>query len=319
MVSGPPCQQCGYPLRWFADQNAWGCDRCRQMFPAQAQPQMQAMPAGAPPRKGSGMKLAIGGLVVIGAIVTIALVASGGHKNTVDAHALVLENLEAERDAVCACADSTCVGDKLREFGDLQEKLRAEVKLTHDELKKVDEIFAAMKVCMDKVPGTDLPPSQAAVVDEMLREGRQLRDRMCACADKACAASVIDDSQRWLAKYKPGFDALPRATREAAMAIAEAEKKCYDAVGTGASAPAKPAETAETASDEPPSECADWKAAIDRMRECDNFPKETAATFKKAYMQMADSWRQVPRAQLVAACKGAADSLDAAVKAACPE
>jgi len=44
MVNGPPCQQCGYPLRWFAEQNAWGCDRCRQMFPAAPQPMQQQAP-----------------------------------------------------------------------------------------------------------------------------------------------------------------------------------------------------------------------------------------------------------------------------------
>src|SRR6266700_1270281 len=53
MASGAACPQCGYPLRWFAEQNAWGCDRCRQMFPAQAvAPQMQhAQMQQAGPRK----------------------------------------------------------------------------------------------------------------------------------------------------------------------------------------------------------------------------------------------------------------------------
>ena len=39
MVNGPPCRQCGNPLRWVAEQGSWACDRCRQMFPATPQPQ----------------------------------------------------------------------------------------------------------------------------------------------------------------------------------------------------------------------------------------------------------------------------------------
>jgi hypothetical protein len=32
---GPACQRCGTPLRWIAQMNAWGCDRCQVTYPAQ--------------------------------------------------------------------------------------------------------------------------------------------------------------------------------------------------------------------------------------------------------------------------------------------
>ena len=44
MTQGPPCPNCGSLLRWFPDQQQWGCDRCRVMFPPQVMvtPQLYA-------------------------------------------------------------------------------------------------------------------------------------------------------------------------------------------------------------------------------------------------------------------------------------
>ena len=42
MTQGPPCPNCGSLLRWFADQQQWGCDQCRVMFPPQVMVTPQA-------------------------------------------------------------------------------------------------------------------------------------------------------------------------------------------------------------------------------------------------------------------------------------
>jgi hypothetical protein len=42
MTQGPPCPNCGSLLRWFPDQQQWGCDRCRVMFPPQVMVTPQA-------------------------------------------------------------------------------------------------------------------------------------------------------------------------------------------------------------------------------------------------------------------------------------
>jgi len=42
MTQGPPCPDCGSLLRWFPDQQQWGCDRCRKMFPPQVMVTPQA-------------------------------------------------------------------------------------------------------------------------------------------------------------------------------------------------------------------------------------------------------------------------------------
>jgi hypothetical protein len=79
MVNGPPCTICGYPLRWFGEQNAWGCDRCQRMFPAAPPAHAQQQPhARAGGKSKLPLLLGIGGVIVAGAVVTIVLVMKGG-------------------------------------------------------------------------------------------------------------------------------------------------------------------------------------------------------------------------------------------------
>ena len=42
MTQGPPCPNCGDLLRWYPDQQQWGCDKCRVMYPPQVMVQPQA-------------------------------------------------------------------------------------------------------------------------------------------------------------------------------------------------------------------------------------------------------------------------------------
>lgn len=90
---------CSTPLRWFADHQQWGCDRCQQLMPP---PPMQVAPPTyyAPPRAtavaGTGSKrrvglvVAIAGVAVAGGIVAIVLATRGkagstGSAGSVDA------------------------------------------------------------------------------------------------------------------------------------------------------------------------------------------------------------------------------------------
>jgi len=45
MTQGPPCANCGTLLRWFPEQQQWGCASCRVMYPAQAIAAAAAIPA----------------------------------------------------------------------------------------------------------------------------------------------------------------------------------------------------------------------------------------------------------------------------------
>jgi hypothetical protein len=227
MVNAPSCAQCGSPLRWFAEQNAWGCDRCRKMFPAQPaqmpqQPrQMAHQPQSAQRR--SGMKLAIGGLVVVGGIVAIVVATSGkGHGSG------ALAPLESARDEMCACKDEACQRDVLAKVAAFQ-KSHEGGGLSPAEHDQASKLYGAMADCAQKISGGTPEPG----ADPMLQEMTALRDRTCACTTKACASAVTDDWDRWKKKYMSGFNALPGDVRRKALAIANAQKRCYDSLVGG--------------------------------------------------------------------------------------
>ena len=85
MANAPFCPACGARLRWVAEQQAWGCDRCRQLVPAAAKfaPVAPQAPPGAPPaaaaRSRTGLYLGIALLVLAaGGAVVAAVVLRGG-------------------------------------------------------------------------------------------------------------------------------------------------------------------------------------------------------------------------------------------------
>jgi hypothetical protein len=119
-VNAPNCPTCGSPLRWFAPQNAWGCDRCQKLIqaaptPVQDHPSQPYTPvpdpyaplpvrdhpsqpyspyreASAPPqpppkqsRKGLAIALAVAGVAIAGGIVAIVVLRDSKPERTRDA------------------------------------------------------------------------------------------------------------------------------------------------------------------------------------------------------------------------------------------
>ena len=78
MNQGPPCPNCGSLLRWYSDQQKWGCDTCRVMFPPQVMvhPQDYATGTprharGAPAKKWRPIPLVIAALLLVGAATAV--------------------------------------------------------------------------------------------------------------------------------------------------------------------------------------------------------------------------------------------------------
>src|SRR5690349_12165023 len=73
MFATPPCQQCRQPLRWVPEQNAWGCDTCRQMFRPYAAHTAAApteLPTMQTRKPRSGLWIGVGvGVLLVGGIV----------------------------------------------------------------------------------------------------------------------------------------------------------------------------------------------------------------------------------------------------------
>jgi hypothetical protein len=117
MVNAPPCAACGYALRWIPEHHGWGCDRCRQFYPAQQaqaqQPQQQQWApqhqqpgygyggaAVAVPGGGSkiGLWVVLALLVVAGGVVGLVFALRGGGGGMASPEALIKATLAAEAD-----------------------------------------------------------------------------------------------------------------------------------------------------------------------------------------------------------------------------
>ena len=86
---------------------------------------------------------------------------------------------------------------------------------------------------------------------------------------------------------------------------------------------AKPAEGTPPAgapAGDMPKECADYKAAIDKLASCDKMDKQARDALKQAYDQASASWANIPadqKAAVATACKAGVDSVTASAKATC--
>jgi hypothetical protein len=203
-------------LRWFAAQNAWGCDREQQMFPPQAiamPPQQQPMQQQGAPRKSRAKWYALGGLVVIGAIVTIAIVATRKSDPATEGYnELWIIALKQNRDKICACKDEPCVHDALHDIDKRHRELDEHLDIKGDQKKEQHDLMEEIGKCVDKVPGTDKPHKAAApasddTLKDVTEDLRDLRDKMCACKDKRstdpyCAAQVRADYDSALPRWK---------------------------------------------------------------------------------------------------------------------
>ena len=69
-----------------------------------------------------------------------------------------------------------------------------------------------------------------------------------------------------------------------------------------------------------PKECADYKAAIEKLASCDKMPQQARDALKQAYDQASAGWANLPaesKAGLATACKAGADAVMQSAKATC--
>ena len=82
----------------------------------------------------------------------------------------------------------------------------------------------------------------------------------------------------------------------------------------------KGAASAPAAAGDLPKECADYKAAIDKLASCDKMPQQARDALKQAYDQASAGWANLPaesKAGLATACKAGADAVMQSAKATC--
>lgn len=240
MVSGPSCQVCGTPLRWFGEQNTWGCDRCRTAvagypppqqagypqptypnqpsYPAQASYQQApahaagpALPvAGAAPKSSSKIWIPIvGGVAAIGIIIAVVVATRGGGSG---GDTKVADKAES---------DKSDKSDK----SDSDKSDKPDRGSSSDKGDKSDK--SGDKA--DKAGGT---PTKVDLGATLVAKMSSFRDRACACKDKPCAETLQAEVAVWTndqAKNPPKSGEVDDATMKKMSDLASAYIKCSQA------------------------------------------------------------------------------------------
>lgn len=86
-------------------------------------------------------------------------------------------------------------------------------------------------------------------------------------------------------------------------------------------AKADPAKT-DTAAANLPAECADYKAAVDKLASCDKLPQASRDALKQSFDTMSKTWANAPaddaaKKAMSDGCKGAADAVKQAASQVC--
>ena len=84
--------------------------------------------------------------------------------------------------------------------------------------------------------------------------------------------------------------------------------------------PTEEAKPTPTAAADLPAECAEYKAAIEKIGTCDKVPQQQRDALKQAYDTSSSAWANVPadgKAALATSCKSATDAIKTSA-AACP-
>jgi hypothetical protein len=160
------------------------------------------------------------------------------------------------KDAMCACKDTACTDKVMKEF-EAFAKDAADEKPSPEDTTILTRHVTDMMECQQKVAGA----RGVAEYAEVLRTMTSFKDRMCACADKACADAVQTDFMAWSTEQskKPQTAAPDKAQMDQAIAISDAFGKCMatayvaDAgVGSGSAAAPPPPEPPPPTTTEPP-------------------------------------------------------------------
>lgn len=114
MTQGPPCPNCGTLLQWFPDQQQWGCNQCRVMFPPQVmvtpqayatvQPRQRRVSKGKPIKSKRPLYLALAAVVVAGGAIAGTILVIHRSKQRIPSY----PDLEA---AVRGTFDALAAGD----------------------------------------------------------------------------------------------------------------------------------------------------------------------------------------------------------------
>jgi hypothetical protein len=186
-------------------------------------------------------------------------------------------------------------------------------------------LVLVLGACKDKGGGEGT--SAAASLQKMA----ELKDEMCKCKDAKCAQDVSEQMTKWSqeqAKNQKQPPKMSEADTKKAGEIGEALGKCMQeamaATATPSDGTTPPAEgggaDAAGGADGLPTECADYKQQVEKLRTCDKLPPKAKDALVKAFDDAAAGWASMPegaKAGLGTSCKAGSEAIVAAAKEAC--
>jgi hypothetical protein len=298
MVNGPACQACGWTLRWAPEQNAWACDRCRAVVPAQPayapqgqQPPQQAFaPAGQPGYAPQGQAPGQPGYAPQGQppyaqgqpyaqpapqphapgyppqgqqpVHAQPGAASGGKSSK--GLWIAIGGAVAVAGIVVAVVLATRGGGDSASTDEVASADKD--KADPDKADKGDTAKPA-----DKAKGADAPAG-ADGYTQMLAKMTGFKDRACACKDKPCIDTVSADMAKWSTdqgKNPPKMGKVDQSQMKQLTAVMDGFTKCmtdvYVAIANAGTPPTPPVPVVGTAEAPPPPPPAAAFAVGDRV------------------------------------------------------
>jgi hypothetical protein len=153
------------------------------------------------------------------------------------------KEFEGYVNAICACKDMKCITDEGQKYAD-KHKNDKPGKSDAKPSKKMIELTAKMADCNKKImeeemkkatppppvePPPTEPPPAADPAEAMKGEITALKDKLCACADKACGDGVLKELDAKVAEAKTKFanptDDQKKFMDETKAAVTDCAKK----------------------------------------------------------------------------------------------
>ena len=160
----------------------------------------------------------------------------------------VVAEVTAFKDKMCACKDKACADAVMRDFNSWAQTQKDPAPGDTEALSKQ---VADLMACQEKLAGGVTPPPPtpptppptptptADTYAAMIQRMTELKDRTCACKDKACALAAVQAFTEWTnEQMKTMPDVTPDdATLKQMTAVGEAYKECASRLSGAATSP----------------------------------------------------------------------------------
>ncbi len=189
--------------------------------------------------------------------------------------------------------------------------------------KAINNMMEVSKADMSKMPGMDdkMMDKMKGIAMQHCKDDKWPDDVM-KCMSDAKAMADADACTKKMPKDmndKMSKDMMAAMTGGAGAAPPPPPSGGSD-MGSGGAAPAGSGAAAAGGGGDLPKECADYKAAIEKLASCDKMPQQARDALKQAYDQASSGWANLPaeaKAGLATACKAGADAVMQSAKATC--